>query len=199
MRLQQKSRNTANMMERMFEEIMADNNTPADIISNKFNRLLQVIQRFEQQRDETAVKFQKCYASHTRAKMSPLNCIDCFLYVEKIEHGYIDTCLKMKKMMGELCDHIKASFAESGVCERAEDEPNITVLKEMTMHVIDLQRLENLERMMKSLEEDAEAAKGWPQVPLSDAPPEDDDTNSSQTKSSKGGSKQQKKKKKGRR
>jgi hypothetical protein len=186
------------VMERMFDEIMADNNTPADIISNNSNRLLQDIQRFEQQRDETAVKFQKCYASHTRAKMSPLNCIDCFLYVEKIEHGYIDTCLKMKKMMEELCDHIKVSFLESGVCEQAEDDSNITVVKEMSMHVIGVHRLKELERMLQWLEDDAEAAKGWPQVPLSDAPPEDDETKSSQTKSRKGGSKQQKKKKKGR-
>jgi hypothetical protein len=197
-----KSRNMQDVMERMFDEIMADNNSPADIVSNNFNRLLQDTQRFEQQRDETAAKFQKCYASHVRAKMSPLNCIDCFLYVEKIEHGYIDTCLKMKKMMGELCDHIKASFLESGVGERAEDDPNMSVVKDMSMHVISLQRLKDLERMLQSLEDDAEAAKGWPQVPSSEESPEDDDDKSSQTKSRKGGSKQQKqqkKKKKGRR
>jgi hypothetical protein len=100
--------------------------------------------------------------------------------------------------MGELCDHIKASFSESEVCERAEDDANMSVVKEMSMDVINLQRLNDLERMLQSLTDDAEAAKGWPQVPLSDAPSEDDDTKSSQTKSRKGGSKQQKKKKKGR-
>jgi hypothetical protein len=184
-------------MERMFDEILADN--PDDISSNKYNRLLQDIYGFELQRDETAVKFQKCYASHTRAKISPLNCIECFLYVEQIEQGYIGICLKMKKMMDELCDHIKASFLESGICERVENDPNMAVLKEMSIHLVDLKRLEDLERMLQSLEDAAEAGKGWPQVPSSDAPSEDDDTKSSQTKSRKSGAKQQEKKKKGRR
>jgi hypothetical protein len=74
-----------------------------------------------------------------------------------------------------------------------------------------MQRLEETKRMLQSLEDDAEAAKGWPQVPSSDASSGDDqalkkaneseaaradDTKLNQAKSKKSKPKEQKKKKK---
>jgi hypothetical protein len=204
---------------KLFDEVLTANNINTGTVTDNFNRLLQDMQRFHQQRDDTAFKFQKCYSSHSRTKTSPANCVDCFLYVENIEHSYIQTCLKIEKVMEELSESIRGSFLKLGVHKEIPDQEHVdpAVLDEMMVHLVNMQRLVETEDMLRSLEEDAEAGLGWPQVSSSEGSPEDDqgpktqpeetsadlveqnedtdDTKSSHPKSKKGKSKQQKKKK----
>jgi hypothetical protein len=203
---------------KLFDEVLTANNINTGTVTDNFNRLLQDMQRFHQQRDDTAFKFQKCYSSHSRTKTSPANCVDCFLYVENIEHSYIQTCLKIKKVMEELSESIRGSFLKLGVHKEIPDQEHVdpAVLDEMMVYLVNMQRLVETEDMLRSLEEDAEAGLGWPQVSSSEGSPEDDqgpktqpeetsadlveqnedtdDTKSSHHKSKKGKSKQQKKK-----
>jgi hypothetical protein len=205
---------------KLFDEVLTANNINTGTLTDNFNRLVQDMQRFHQQRDETAFKFQKCYSSHSRTKTSPAKCVDCFLYVEKIEHGYIQMCLKIKKMIEELSQSIRDSFLKLGVHREIPDQEHVddSVLDEMMVHLVNMQRLVETEDMLRSLEEDAEAGLGWPEVSLSEGAPEADQgpktqldeeasadlvaqnedtdhTKSSEFKSKKGKSKQQKKKK----
>jgi hypothetical protein len=121
-------------------------------------------------------------------------------------------------VMEELSESIRGSFLKLGVHKEIPDQEHVdpAVLDEMMVYLVNMQRLVETEDMLRSLEEDAEAGLGWPQVSSSEGSPEDDqgpktqpeetsadlveqnedtdDTKSSHHKSKKGKSKQQKKK-----
>jgi hypothetical protein len=182
-------------------------------ISRKFDRLVEDLQSFRQTRDTEALKFQNCYSSHSRNKTSPAKCVDCFLRVKDLEDRYLQACASIRKMMEELCECISASAMRANMHQKIRTRLEAEMVGEIYLYEENLSKLEETERLLQSLEDDAEAAKGWPQVSLGDgsfgndqAPKNanegddagTDDTESSQVKSRKGKSKVQKKKKKGR-
>jgi hypothetical protein len=179
-------------------------------ISRKFDRLVEDLQSFRQTRDTKALKFQNCYSSHSRTKTSLAKCVDCFLRVKDLEDRYLQACASIRKMMEELCECIRASFVRANMHQKIRIRLEAEMSGEIYLYEDNIRRLEDTKRMLQSLEDDAEAAKGWPQVSMSDGPlgndqapknaneGEDagtDDTKSSQVKSRTGKSKVQKKKK----
>lgn len=194
-----------------FDDIECHRNiTPEDLTDN-FDRLVQDLQRFRKERDVTARKFQKCYSSHSGTKTSPADCDDCFMYMTQIENGYYGACAQVRAMMTELRKGICASVMRANMHREIETQGEESVIGGMFEDDVNLQRLEETKSMLQSLEDDAEAAKGWPQASSSDVLPEDGQapkkpqndedarTNgikSSPVKSKKGKSKEQKKKKK---
>ncbi|KAH0289995.1 hypothetical protein KCU62_g3859, partial [Aureobasidium sp. EXF-3399] len=197
-----------------FEDIQTERGIHPDTLTENFNALHQHLQHFRKVRDATARKFQRCYSSHARTKTSPADCDDCHMYLAQIEHGYTGACANIMSMMTELRKGIWTSVMKANFHREIEESVNTLARGGLFVHDVNLQRLEETKGMLQSLEDDAEAAKGWPQVSLNDAPPEDgqaskktkededtgnDGTKSSQVKSKKGKSKEQKKKKKGKR
>lgn len=197
-----------------FDDIQTEQNIHPKTLTESFNRLVHDLQFFRKHRDATARKFQKCYSSHSGTKLSPADCDDCFMYMTQIENGYYDACAKIRSMMIQLRKGIWASIMQANFHREIEKGKGASTLGGMEVHDVNLQRLEETKCMLQSLEDDAEAAKGWPQVSSSDVPPEDgqaakktkegedartDGTKSSPVKGKKGKSKEQKKKKKGKR
>ena len=198
------------IMDEKLAEFMLGNAITHEMITQNFNRLVEDLQHFRQHRDTESFKFQTCYSSHIRAKRSPAKCVDCFLHVEDLEHRYLQACHNIMKIMDELCNGILDSIERANTHQKMRGHLEASALHKKYLYHINLQRLEELKSMLQSLEDDAEAAKGWPQVSLSDGTPEDDqapqnagegedaeadDDKSSQVKSRKGKSRGQKKKK----
>lgn len=157
-----------------FDDIEYHRNiTPEDLTDN-FNRLVQDLQRFRKDRDVTARKFQRCYSAHSGTKTSPADCDDCFMYMAQIEHGYYGACAKIRSMMVELRKGIWASVMRANMHREIETQGEESIIGGISAHDVNLQRLEETKSMLQLLEDDAEAAKGWPQISLSDVPPEDD-------------------------
>lgn len=194
-----------------FDDIEYHRNITPEDLTDHFNRLVQDLQRFRKDRDVTARKFQNCFSSHSGTKTSPADCDDCFMYMTQIENGYYGACAKVRAMMIELRKGISASVMRSNMHREIETQGEESVIGGICEDDINLQRLEETKSMLQSLEDDAEAAKGWPQVASSDVLPEDgqapnkpqenedartNGTKSSPVKSKKGKSKEQKKKKK---
>ena len=130
------------------------------------------------------------------------------MYLAQIEHGYTGACAKIKSMMTELRKGIWTSIMKANFHREIEESANTLARGGLFVHDVNLQRLEETKGMLQSLEDDAEAAKGWPQVSSSDTPLEDgqaskktkededaktDGNESSQVKSKKGKSKKKKK------
>lgn len=195
-------------VDEFFEDVQTERGIHPDTLTENFNALRQHLQRFRKNRDATARKFQRCYSSHSRTKTSPTDCDDCHMYLAQIEHGYTGACAKIMSMMTELRKGIWTSIVKANFHREIEESSNTLARGGLFVHDVNLQRLEETKNMLQSLEDDAEAAKGWPQVSLSDTLLEDgqaskktkedeitgnDGTESSQVKSKKGKSKKKKK------